>query len=637
MSYNNTPNGISPGFGPNPPHDDAAKPPHQNGSSGNGAPGATPNPSINSHQQLSVFFPSGADSELESVLKPLIDGTHPGSPNPGNPNPGNPGNPGDPASPHNNGQYGQTVRQQAGPGPIPSSTPGVGPFPMGAEPDPQFQSGRLRPLQSITGTTSPLPTPTNGSLPIARATITGPLHGNLIPQSSPSPNGPMPGPAQHMGYSVTHNTGPFNAFTSPQLVQSLVTRILSGIPTTGVLERTPEIEQMLAGRFMSALSQVPGPVPANSQPILFRLVMDEILGLGPLEPFMQDSAVTEIMVNGPNQVWVERSGQTISSEVKFMNEDHLMRTAVRMASRMGRRLDRKWPILDGRLPDGSRVNIIGPPCALHGTSITIRKQTGVPLTINRLAELSTITPELADFLRVCVQGRLNILIAGGSSSGKTTLMNALASYIPEDERIVTVEESAELRLEQPHVVALETRPSEYDPLTGTLVSTSTGEVTLRHLVTNALRMRAQRILVGEIRGGEVLELVAAMNTGHDGLLATMHASTPRDAVAHLESMALMSGTNLAARSLREAVATAVDLIVQIARLRNGTRRVIYVTEVRGMEGDTIALKDIFRWHELVDEDTGSSGGFIEPTGHTPRFIYRLQDRGLKLDPAYFMS
>ncbi|MEO5952604.1 MAG: ATPase, T2SS/T4P/T4SS family, partial [Chloroflexia bacterium] len=286
-------------------------------------------------------------------------------------------------------------------------------------------------------------------------------------------------------------------------------------------------------------------------------------------------------------------------------------------------------------PDGSRVNIIGPPVALHGTSITIRKQAGVPLTADRLVEQNTLTPELAEFLRTCVQGKLNIVIAGGSGSGKTTLMNALGSFIPDNDRIVTVEESAELRLEQRHVVALETRPTEFDSMSGALLSANTGEVTLRHLVSNALRMRANRLLVGELVGGEVLDLVAAMNTGHDGLMATMHASTPRDAVSHLESMALMSGTNLPARSLREAVATAVDVIVQIARLRDGSRRVIYVTEVRGMEGDNIALKDIFRWHELVDDEKGTSSGFIEHTGHTPRFIYRLHDRGLMFNPALF--
>lgn len=624
MPYNNAPNGMSPGFGPNGSQDDLKDIPLPPGTP---PPGAEPNVALNSQQQLSVFFPTGNDPELESVLKPLMENNNPPASRPNGIS-----NLPSRANPH----FGQTARQHAHvPAQMPPGQPGVGPFPVGSEPDPASLSGRLRPLPPITAT-APLPmpvsTPSTGTVPvaIAKASTTGPL--------GPSPLGANNGNMRSgMHYSVTHNTGPFNAYTSPQIVQNVASRILSGIPATAVLERTPDIEQMLAGRFMSALSQVPGPIPANSQPILFKLVVDEILGLGPLEPLMQDISVTEVMVNGPQQVWVERAGNLVLSDVKFMNEEHLMRTASRIAIRMGRKLDRKWPMLDGRLPDGSRVNIVGPPVALHGTTVTIRKQAGIPLTMSRLVEQNTLTPELASFLRLCVLGRLNIIVAGGSGSGKTTLLNALASYIPDDDRIVTVEEAAEMRLEQRHVVALETRPTEYDTMSGSLLSSNTGEITLRHLVNNALRMRANRLLVGELMGGEVLDLVAAMNTGHDGFCATMHASTPRDAVSHLESMALMSGTNIPARSLRESVATAVDLIVQIARLRDGSRKVIYVTEVRGMEGDSIALKDIFRWHEFVDDEKGTSSGFIEPTGHTPRFVYRLQDRGILFDQSIFGS
>jgi pilus assembly protein CpaF len=362
--------------------------------------------------------------------------------------------------------------------------------------------------------------------------------------------------------------------------------------------------------------------------------VDEILGWGPLEPLLQDNSINEILVNGAGQVWIERNGQVSDTDVTFLNDGHLLNMAARMAARMGRRLDRKNPIVDGRLPDGSRVNIVGPPCALHGTSITIRKLSDVPLKMLDLIEYETVPQALADFLRMCVLGKLNIVVAGGSGSGKTTLLNVLASFIPEDARIVTVEESAELKLDQRHVVSLETRPPDYET-SGSQSSSHVGEVSMRHLVANALRMRAERVLVGEIRGGEVLEMLGAMNTGHDGMLATMRASTPRDAVAHLESMAMMSGTTLPARSVREAIASGIDLIIQIARLRNGTRRVLYVTEVRGMEGDSVALKDIFRWHELVDEESGASSGFLEPTGHTPRFVYRLQDQGLRLDKSLF--
>ncbi|MEO5953912.1 MAG: ATPase, T2SS/T4P/T4SS family, partial [Chloroflexia bacterium] len=356
MPYNNPPNGMSPGFGPNSSNDDLPGFPLPNGASERPAPGANPNTAINSQQQLSVFFPNGGDSELESVLKPLLDDSP--TPMPGNGS-GNI-NPYVNGTPHNRGNsnYGQTVRQSAiGPVPVPPSTPGAGPFPMGGEPEPmpspiQFDhSARVRPLQSITprfpgspGSTAPLSVPGTVPVAIAKASTTGPLNAAVVntAQMAPSQSG--------TSYSVTHNTGPFNAFTTPQIVQSVASRILSGIPATAVLERTPDLEQMLAGRFMSALSQVPSPIPANSQPILFKLVVDEILGLGPLEPLMQDIAVTEIMVNGPQQIWVERSGQVMQSQVKFMNEDHLMRTASRMALQMGRKLDRKWPMLDGRLP-----------------------------------------------------------------------------------------------------------------------------------------------------------------------------------------------------------------------------------------------------------------------------------------------
>ncbi|MGA7733485.1 MAG: ATPase, T2SS/T4P/T4SS family [Chloroflexia bacterium] len=617
MPYNSPPDGSRPGFDPDFPYDDQRAHPAQNGSSDHHMPSGSGG-AVDGHEQMNVFFPSGVDSDLESVLKPLLDASY---------------SPPIPPPIPDNGSHVRAPRQPAPrPIPMPSTMPGVGPFPVGADdttstPEMPTPSGRLRSLQPLdvnsASSTAPLPVPGTVPMVVARPRATGPLG-----------NSDLDGPLG--GYGQTHLTGPMNSYTSPQTVHSLVSRILSGIPATALLERSPDIEQMLAGRFMSALSQIPGPVPANSQPILFKLVVDEILGWGPLEPLMQDPHVTEIMVNGAQQVWVERAGRMLQTDVKFLNEDHLMRTAGRMAAHMGRRLDRKWPMLDGRLPDGSRVNIIGPPCSLHGTSLTIRKLSGVPLTLDHLIDYNTITQELADFLRVCVLGRLNILVVGGSGTGKTTLLNALASFIPQDERIVTVEESVELKLDQRHVVALETRPPDYDTQSGSLAG-SHAEITIRHLIANALRMRASRLLVGEIRGGETLDLISAMNTGHDGLLATMHAGTPRDAVSHLESMALMSGTNLPARSLREAIATAIDLIVQIARLRDGTRRVIYVTEVRGIEGDTIALKDIFRWDEVADEETGAADGCLEPTGHTPRFVYRLQDRGLKFDRSLFST
>jgi len=414
----------------------------------------------------------------------------------------------------------------------------------------------------------------------------------------------------------------------PALVHALVQRILSGFPQQVTLEKTPEIEQMLAGRFMTALSQVPGPIPPGGQEALFRAVMDEILGFGPLEPLIKDETISEIMVNGPEQVWIERKGHLVESGVTFQSEEHVMRIAQRIVAPLGRRIDHKWPMVDARLPDGSRGNIIAPPCALQGTTITIRKFFKTPLTVNNLIEFGTLTPKMADFLRACVVGRLNMMVSGGTGSGKTTLLNVLSSFIPEGERIVTIEDSAELRLNQRHVVSLESRPADVD---------GAGAVTIRNLVTNALRMRPERIVVGEVRSGEALDMLQAMNTGHDGSLTTLHANTPRDALSRLETMVMMSGMDLPVRVIREQSASAVDLIVQQARLRDGSRKVVYITEVQGMEGDTIVLQDIFRWREYGNDENGKVKGALLATGLIPKFISRLEDHGQRIDRALFSA
>ncbi|HEX8597877.1 MAG TPA: CpaF family protein [Chloroflexia bacterium] len=414
----------------------------------------------------------------------------------------------------------------------------------------------------------------------------------------------------------------------PMLVLALAQRVLSGLPQNVQIERKPEIEQMLAGRFMAALSQVPGTLPPGGQEVLYKAVMDEILGYGPLESLLEDPSITEIMINGPKQVYIERKGQLIESGVTFLDDDHVMRVAQRIVAPLGRRLDRKWPMVDARLPDGSRVNIIGPPVALGGTTITIRKFFKTPLTVQNLVEFGTISGQMAEFLRACVVGRLNVVVAGGTGSGKTTLLNVLSSFIPDGERIVTIEDSAELRLNQRHVVPLEARPADVD---------GGGAVTIRHLVTNALRMRPERIVVGECRSGEALDMLQAMNTGHDGSLTTLHANTPRDALSRLETMVLMSGMDLPIRVIREQVASAVDLIVQQARLRDGSRKVTYVTEVQGMEGDTIVLQDIFRFRELGDDENGKVRGQLMPTGLLPKFVSRLESHGQRVDRSMFSS
>jgi pilus assembly protein CpaF len=304
-----------------------------------------------------------------------------------------------------------------------------------------------------------------------------------------------------------------------------------------------------------------------------------------------------------------------------------MRIAQRIVAPLGRRLDRKWPMVDARLPDGSRVNIIAPPVALQGTTITIRKFFRKPLTVDKLIEFGTLSAQMAEFLKMCVVGKLNIIVAGGTGSGKTTLLNVLSSFIPDRERIITIEDSAELRLNQRHVVSLEARPADVD---------GAGAVTIRHLVINSLRMRPERIVVGEVRSGEALDMLQAMNTGHDGSLATLHANTPRDALSRLETMVMMSGMELPLRVIREQVASAIDLIVQQARLRDGSRKITHITEVQGMEGDTIVLQDIFRFKETGTDPQGRIIGTLLPTGLVPKFVERLEAAGQKVDRTIFM-
>jgi pilus assembly protein CpaF len=452
------------------------------------------------------------------------------------------------------------------------------------------------------------------------------MAGVKVPQSLRSPDGatlggtiPLPGTAP------LHGTAPLTQMP-PQIVNALVQRVVSGLPPDTQLSRTPEIEQMLAERFTLALSQVQNAIPAGSHEGLYRAVMDEILGLGPLEVLLSDETISEVMVNGPKQVWVERKGRLIESGITFLDDDHVIRIANRIVAPLGRRFDRKWPMVDARLPDGSRVNIIGQPCSLQGTTITIRKFSKLPLTVNNLIGYGTMTQQMADFLRACVHGKLNLVVSGGTGSGKTTLLNVLSSFIPEEERIITIEDAAELRLNQRHVVSLESKPADAD---------SEHAVTIRHLVINALRMRPERIVVGECRSGETLDMLQAMNTGHDGSMTTLHANTPRDALSRMETMVMMAGMDLPIRVIRQQVASAVDLIVQQARLRDGSRKITYITEVQGMEGETIVLQDIFRFKETGMDGDGKVLGKLVATGLIPNFAQRLEAAGEKVDRALF--
>jgi len=356
---------------------------------------------------------------------------------------------------------------------------------------------------------------------------------------------------------------------------------------------------------------------------------DDALGYGPIEPFLEDPTVTEIMVNSDATIYVERGGRLQQTSTRFLSQNHLRRVIERIVSQVGRRIDESSPMVDARLPDGSRVNAIVPPLAVDGPLLTIRKFAADPYSIADLISFHTMTPAIATLLEACVRGRLNILVSGGTGTGKTTMLNVLSSFIPEDERIVTIEDAIELQLHQNHIGRLEARPPNVE---------GKGEITIRDLVRNALRMRPDRIIVGETRGGEALDMLQAMNTGHDGSLSTVHANSPRDAVSRLETMVLMAGMELPSRAIREQITSALDLIVQITRMRDGSRRITHITEVHGMEGQVVTLQDLF----LFDYDAGldSDGHFLgeqRPTGIRPRFTERLDQLGIAIDTSVFVD
>jgi pilus assembly protein CpaF len=419
--------------------------------------------------------------------------------------------------------------------------------------------------------------------------------------------------------------------TSPQagtyfdLKTRVQNKLLAEIDPSMDISRTEEVKKTIQDLFEQILTEENIVLSRPERARLFEQIAAEILGLGPLQTLLEDDSITEIMVNGPKNIFIERKGKIHRVPITFEGNDHVMRIIDRIVAPLGRRIDESSPYVDARLQDGSRVNAVIPPISLVGPVLTIRKFSKNPISVDQLIQFGSVSAEAVQFLKACVEARLNIIISGGTGSGKTTLLNVMSSFIPSDERILTIENAAELQLRQEHVVTLESRPPNIE---------GRGEVTIRDLVINALRMRPERIIVGECRGGETLDMLQAMNTGHDGSMTTAHANTPRDAVSRIETMCLMAGMDLPVRAIREQISSAVDLIVQQERMRDGTRKVTTVTEISGMEGDVITMTDIFAFEQSGVEN-GQVVGRLRPTGLRPKFMDKIEAAGIHLPPSIF--
>ena len=408
--------------------------------------------------------------------------------------------------------------------------------------------------------------------------------------------------------------------------QRVHSSVIENFNTSGVTSVDPEAMKKF---LLEEISNDKYGVPRGDREPLAQEMYNDILGYGPIQELVDSDDYSEIMVNGPNQIYVEHKGKLKLTDIKFRDEEHLMNTIDRIVSAVGRHIDEASPMVDARLPDGSRVNVIIPPLSLVGAVLTIRKFGKKPITAKQLVEWGSLSPKMLNFLEACVKGKLNIIVSGGTGSGKTTLLNVLSSYIPSDERIVTIEDSAEVQLHQDHVVTLESRPANIE---------GKGAITIRDLVVNALRMRPDRIIVGEIRSKETLDMLQAMNTGHDGSLTTTHANSPRDAVSRLETMVMMGGVELPSKAIRDQIASAIDLIVQQSRLRDGTRKVVSVTEVTGMEGNVVQMQDIFKYEHTGE--TGVDGKFIGDfvaTGIIPNALEKIRENGVAVNNDWFTN
>jgi pilus assembly protein CpaF len=419
--------------------------------------------------------------------------------------------------------------------------------------------------------------------------------------------------------------------TSPQagsyfdLKTRVQNKLLSELDPSMDISKTDEVRRTIQDLFEQILTEENIVLSRPERARLFEHIAAEILGFGPLQTLLEDETITEIMVNGAKNIYIERKGKLHRVPVTFENNEHVMRIIDRIVAPLGRRIDETSPYVDARLPDGSRVNAVIPPISLVGPVLTIRKFSRNPITIEQLVQFGTISPESLQFLKACVEARLNIVISGGTGSGKTTLLNVLSGFIPSDERILTIENAAELQLRQEHVVTLESRPPNIE---------GRGEVTIRQLVMNALRMRPERIIVGEIRDEAALDMLQAMNTGHDGSMTTLHSNGPRDTLSRLETMVLMAGMELPSRAIREQISSAIELVVHQSRMRDGTRKVVNITEVSGMEGDVITMTDIFVFEQTGIEN-GQIVGRLRPTGLRPKFMDKIEATGIHLPPSIF--
>lgn len=421
----------------------------------------------------------------------------------------------------------------------------------------------------------------------------------------------------------TPSVGPRDTYSD--LKNRIQQKLIAELDPSMDVSESPEVRLTIQEMFETMLLQEQIVLTRSEKKKLFDQIVAEILGYGPLEQFLGTEGITEIMVNGPKHVYIERGGRIQRVNATFENDDHLMRIIERIVAPLGRRIDEGAPMVDARLPDGSRVNAIIPPISLIGPTLTIRIFAKTPLTVDNLIEFGTVTNEAIEFLKASVVAKVNIIISGGTGSGKTTLLNILSGFIPDGERIVTIENAAELQLRQEHVVTLEARPPNIE---------QRGEVTIRDLVVNSLRMRPDRIIVGEVRAGEALDMLQAMNTGHEGSMTTLHANSPRDMLSRLETMVLMAGMDLPHRAIREQIASAVDLVVHEDRMRDGSRKITSISEVQGMEGDVITMSELYRFEQTGFEN-GKVIGRLRPTGLRPKFMYKIQEAGIMLPPSIF--